>query len=1235
LVKGEDLYKAAIMFSKAKVKRFNDEVGCAPAPNAYDGKLPVSKIVGVAATKSRRFDESKEQTPGPGQYLLPPLPAGNGGKLLARSASFRTVRKTSKNDLTINSSRSDIFKTPCSTPRKMRRSISTGNLSVALSPVRLVPEVTIESLKKKNEELVEQLKDALEKLAASADSVVVKCNHEDIDIELVAKVEQLEGELEMAKVELRLRQEDVNEENDKLTEQLDSLRLQSDIASTLKSENELLNQDNQTLEEELALARDEREKVELELVDMRQVRKDLEVKFNEEDAKNVFLHFTQEQLNSQVLSLEAVVKNLKTENHLLNKGISNLVVKVQAEKDKFEEISEQYNTDNAESEQEFNQLQSDLDSAKAESKNLQIELRAKLGESEVIKNDLKEQLEELAKSQDELKKDLEVSENDKTVLKDTLEATETEKNNMALDLAEVSRQKMELEIISTEQVTKIEDLDKVLKDTKNDVTEIEMSKVGLEGEVSSLREEVSQLEENNASMREEAGQLEVTNCDLRDQLAASQDKMSDLHSEVDLKTESYATLEGHFADQEAILVDNKFVLKKMEELQELSQHNVENLQEELAIHKTEQKKLDQEISDRLEADKESVSQIESLESEKDKLVSELNEIKVCKEEVEESLLDTQGLVEEMEMKLTEVDMKHREEAMELAERLRKVNISLEDCKGERASLLEMNTSLSGQVAEALHSIHSLQLREDSMQQELVMVKQFMEAAQEDGEQDRIRIMQAEDEILSLQAELDETLIEMEEADRRSRYHAEKGEHNQQVVDSLSAELANVREDLAAQLDTVKSAYNSAVGELSESKTVGGQLLDQLNKVEAEVKAKKAENERLLKDFQDRNQEALDEMTKSKDNSDAEKNLLNDNISHLESLRDNLEKSLSEKTEVLYTSRQEVADTRELMESFKSKNEEVAKNNLRLKGNLEVRINEISKFKEELEKKDEEILVERSNQTANKTAVATANEKVAELLEQKADIDRLRTAELEMCIELREKLADMKSIAEEGESAKRSMEAQQVVLVEAEGRSEEAIIAVEKWREKLQEADEMMKGMEERMEQLEEEASYHREKHQLLQDMVEPFKEQLEGFEMEKRALLSQSEAAQGEVKKLATQYGSLLGHQNHQQKIHHVVKIKQENVGLKNEVAGLKEQLAKSKRSYSRLEERLNDAMGVRRFDPRLSFQPTPIRNKENAMVSSQATPGKGGFQTPLAAPAGVKQGRQSTGSPLARVNRH
>jgi hypothetical protein len=184
-----------------------------------------------------------------------------------------------------------------------------------------------------------------------------------------------------------------------------------------------------------------------------------------------------------------------------------------------------------------------------------------------------------------------------------------------------------------------------------------------------------------------------------------------------------------------------------------------------------------------------------------------------------------------------------------------------------------------------------------------VVKQFMEATQEDGEQDRIRIMQDEDEILSLQAELDETLIEMEESSRRARYNAGRGEYNQQMVHRLSSEL-----------DTVKNACNLAVDEFSEGKTVGGQLLAQLNKVDAVDEAKTTENENLLKDFQDRNQEALDEMKKSKEGFEGERKLLLDHVEHFESLRDNLEKSLSEKIEVVSACKKKVSDTQELLDS---------------------------------------------------------------------------------------------------------------------------------------------------------------------------------------------------------------------------------------------------------------------------------------------------------------------------------
>ena len=105
---------------------------------------------------------------------------------------------------------------------------------------------------------------------------------------------------------------------------------------------------------------------------------------------------------------------------------------------------------------------------------------------------------------------------------------------------------------------------------------------------------------------------------------------------------------------------------------------------------------------------------------------------------------------------------------------------------------------------------------------------------------------------------------------------------------------------------------------------------------------------------------------------------------------------------------------------------------------------------------------------------------------------------------------------------------------------------------------LMKQMDLRNDQLEEKALAFEEQYKSLEQMVEPFKEQLESFELEKNSLLSKTEASQEEVRreyelisynnfviqmnKLASQYSSLLGHQNHKQKIHHVQKLKQENM---------------------------------------------------------------------------------------------
>ena len=107
----------------------------------------------------------------------------------------------------------------------------------------------------------------------------------------------------------------------------------------------------------------------------------------------------------------------------------------------------------------------------------------------------------------------------------------------------------------------------------------------------------------------------------------------------------------------------------------------------------------------------------------------------------------------------------------------------------------------------------------------------------------------------------------------------------------------------------------------------------------------------------------------------------------------------------------------------------------------------------------------------------------------------------------------------------------------------------------------------------------------LMTTVEPFMSQLDAYEMEKTALLGRSKFAEAEPDKLSTEYGKLLGHQNQKQKIHHIIKIKEENNSLKKKTATLREQVNKLNRSNQKLEEKMSGTEGKRRFDSSKAFQ--------------------------------------------------
>lgn len=75
--------------------------------------------------------------------------------------------------------------------------------------------------------------------------------------------------------------------------------------------------------------------------------------------------------------------------------------------------------------------------------------------------------------------------------------------------------------------------------------------------------------------------------------------------------------------------------------------------------------------------------------------------------------------------------------------------------------------------------------------------------------------------------------------------------------------------------------------------------------------------------------------------------------------------------------------------------------------------------------------------------------------------------------------------------------------------------------------------------------YYGVKNQLNVYVCVCLQDQLNAFAAERDALLNENGANQEELNKLSDAYAHLLGHQNQKQKIKHVMKLKDENIALK------------------------------------------------------------------------------------------
>ncbi|XP_045676739.1 hyaluronan mediated motility receptor [Phyllostomus hastatus] len=143
---------------------------------------------------------------------------------------------------------------------------------------------------------------------------------------------------------------------------------------------------------------------------------------------------------------------------------------------------------------------------------------------------------------------------------------------------------------------------------------------------------------------------------------------------------------------------------------------------------------------------------------------------------------------------------------------------------------------------------------------------------------------------------------------------------------------------------------------------------------------------------------------------------------------------------------------------------------------------------------------------------------------------------------------------------------------------------EDFKQQLEAAAARQAGKENTVAELTEEMNKWRLLYEELYNKTKPFQLQLDAFEAEKQALLSEHGAAQEQLNALRDSYAKLLGHQNLKQKIKHVVKLKDENSRLKSEVCKLRSQLSKIKQNERKLQGELNKALGIKHFDPSKAF---------------------------------------------------
>nr|XP_021336642.1 hyaluronan-mediated motility receptor (RHAMM) isoform X1 [Danio rerio] len=644
--------------------------------------------------------------------------------------------------------------------------------------------------------------------------------------------------------------------------------------------------------------------------------------------------------------------------------------------------------------------------------------------------------------------------------------------------------------------------------------------------------------------------------ELREEIKALQSYLDSANEEIQdlrIKLQDKSTMERRVSDAQENLSEVEQKLEKCTaELQEC--------QEALKVKEDEVQRSKQELRDSQNALEEKEKEIEQHAQDLQESQSSLKELEERMKQGDRDLEESWSLVRQQEQELARVKEVLRRTEEELDQRVALM--------GERCSLLEDERAKMQE--EGLRQVEELKAELCSLEESRKTETEAYEKLKEEHCAVTKQLEEEKTHSGSL-ASLLERLRDDTEAERRQ----------------LGEELEDALEELV-ELEKQEQCSEEAIQQL----TLNNQTLEQelkkscaeLQKTCAEMQALEEAHVRAIKKLEEDHTSCLAKLGDVTTDFERTRQALGNQKDHAEAQVHQLVEEINQLKQQLQQDQQKLLSQQEIQDQ---KQEEQARMLLEVQTKLAQREEELKRaaetHSEELRCLQMDVEQERGEKERAQTQLEKEQKRRQSVEGRSAEASRVRSH----VEELEDEVSKLRRLMQEERDAAKHH------TVEWQQEKQQLCTQIEEERQDLH-----RQLAEARLQSTSDSETEHwRNLYEELYAKVKPFQEQLDRFAAERSALLNEKGATQAELNKLADAYANLMGHQNQRQKIKHMVKLKEENLELKQEVSKLRSQVGKQKQEL----DRLKSSETTRRFDPSKAFK---HELKENQKPSSALTQG-------------------------------